>query len=51
MKKRGELAAALALLAAASALCLKLMKDVGQRLNAAQQPEDEDFNEEDMFAD
>ena len=36
MKKRGEIAAALALLGAVSALCLKVMKAVGDRLDREQ---------------
>ena len=50
MKKRGEFAVALALLGAASALCLKLMKKAGQWLDEDQQKleEEEEASEEDF---
>ena len=50
MKKRGEFAVALALLGAASALCLKLMKKAGQWLDEDQRKldEEEEANEEDF---
>lgn len=52
MKKRGEVAVALALLGAVSALCLKLMKAVGEKMDREQQKleETEEASEED-FAD
>ena len=50
MKKRGEIAVALALLGAASALCLKLMKKAGQWLDEDQRKmdEEEEASEEDF---
>ena len=52
MKKRAEIAIALALLGAASALCLKLMKKAGEWLDQDQRKLDaeEEASEED-FAD
>ena len=47
MKKRGEIAVALALLGAASALCLKLMKKAGEWLDQDQKKAEEAWQEED----
>ncbi len=46
MKKKGEFAIALALLGAASALCLKLMKKAGEWLDQDQKKAEEVWNEE-----
>lgn len=46
MKKRGEIAVALALLGAASALCIKLMKKAGQWLDEDQRKLDEEEEEQ-----
>ena len=54
MKKRGEFAVALALLGAASALCIKLMKAAGERLDREMHKLDEEAEEianEEDFAD
>ncbi len=51
MKKRGEIAIALALLGAASALCLKLMKKAGEWLDEDQRKLDEEEATEEDFAD
>ena len=45
MKKRGEVAVALALLGAVSALCLKLMKAAGEWLDREQKKVDETEDE------
>lgn len=51
MKKRAEVAIALALLGAASALCLKLMKKAGEWLDEEQRKRDAEEATEEDFAD
>ena len=51
MKKRAEFAVALALLGAASALCLKLMKKAGEWLDEEMNKMDKEEASEEDFAD